>query len=227
MVAFGLLAAGAWTLLHSRYFAASHLVVSGAHHETPTQIVVTAGLASHPPMIDVDAPGISARLRAAYPWIASVSVVEQWPHTVHIVVTERRPVAVVIAEVAPGHSATSMVDATGRLLGVAPAGSRLALLSFPGSLPTLGAPLPAAAQPGLVVASTLPIAFSRQVTGIEVASSGDVTLHMSTPVTFELGQADDLGAKYEAIAAVIAHTTLHAGDVVDVSVPQAVTVSGP
>jgi len=42
-----------------------------------------------------------------------------------------------------------------------------------------------------------------------------------------LGPASDLSQKYEDVASVIARTTLHVGDVVDVSVPQAMTVSGP
>ena len=53
-----------------------------------------------------------------------------------------------------------------------------------------------------------------------------MTLHLATPVSFVLGPASDLGAKYEDVASVIAHTTLHVGDVVDVSVPQAMTVTG-
>jgi hypothetical protein len=52
-------------------------------------------------------------------------------------------------------------------------------------------------------------------------------LELSSPVSFVLGPADQLGAKYEDVASVIASTTMHAGDVIDVSVPQAMTVTGP
>ena len=46
-----------------------------------------------------------------------------------------------------------------------------------------------------------------------------MTLTLTTPVTVDLGPASQLGAKYEDVAAVLAGATLHAGDVIDVSVP--------
>jgi hypothetical protein len=52
-------------------------------------------------------------------------------------------------------------------------------------------------------------------------------IQLTTPVTIELGQATDLTAKYKDIASVIAGATLHPGDVLDVSVPQASTITGP
>jgi len=48
---------------------------------------------------------------------------------------------------------------------------------------------------------------------------------MTAPVTIALGTAEKLGAKFSDIAAIIAGTSLHAGDVVDVSVPQASTIT--
>ena len=87
--------------------------------------------------------------------------------------------------------------------------------------------LAAAAVPGLLVAATLPPAFKAQVAVVQVSTAGWVTLHLTSPVSFVLGPASNLGAKYEDVAAVIARTTLHVGDVVDVSVPQAMTVTGP
>jgi len=62
---------------------------------------------------------------------------------------------------------------------------------------------------------------------VQVNRVGWVTLHLDTPVSFVLGPASDLSQKYEDVASVIARTTLHIGDVVDVSVPQAMTVTGP
>jgi len=42
-----------------------------------------------------------------------------------------------------------------------------------------------------------------------------------------LGPPDDLHAKFVAIASVILHTTLGVGDVVNVTVPDELAVSGP
>ena len=48
---------------------------------------------------------------------------------------------------------------------------------------------------------------------------------MTTPVTFILGPATELHAKFVAVASVIAHSTLHPGDVVDVTVPGEMAVT--
>jgi hypothetical protein len=50
---------------------------------------------------------------------------------------------------------------------------------------------------------------------------------MTSPVSFVLGEPTELHQKFVAIASVIAHSTLVAGDVVDVSVPDELAVSGP
>jgi cell division protein FtsQ len=179
-------------------------------------------------MISVDPSAITRQVTASFPWVASVAVVQRWPHTVAITIVERTPVATVRTRA----GALELVDVTGRRLGAPGHGQVLPGLQFAvkrGSLHgvDLVTQLPAAATPGLIVAKTLPPAFSTQVAMITVDARGWVTLHMTTPVTFKLGPASNLGAKYEAVAAIIDHTTLHVGDVVDVSVPQASTVTGP
>ena len=49
---------------------------------------------------------------------------------------------------------------------------------------------------------------------------------MSSPVTVDLGTASQLQAKYEDVAAILAGATLHAGRVIDVSVPDSPVVTG-
>ena len=218
-------AGGAYALLHSRFFAASIVKVTGERHESAAQVTNVAGLTASPPMISVDPSTIRQRVEAAFPWVATATVTQSWPHTVTIALTERTPVAVV-----PGPKGTSvLVDVSGRRLGPPGQGQLLPRLQYavaPGQPASPGA-LSAAAEPGLIVASTLPPAFSAQVAVVQVDDRGWVTLHLTTPVTFVLGPASNLGAKYEDVAAVIGRTTLHVGDVVDVSVPQAMTVTGP
>jgi hypothetical protein len=58
-------------------------------------------------------------------------------------------------------------------------------------------------------------------------AKGVVALKMTTPVTFVLGPATNLHAKFVAIASVIAHSTLRPGDVVDVTIPGELAVTGP
>lgn len=220
----GLSAAG-YAALHSKLLAASSVTVIGARHETAHQVLDASGLASAPSMLSVDPGLVAARVERTFPWVASVTVVKHWPHTVSIQVSERTAVA----EVLGPHGTTVLVDVTGRRLGTAAPREVLPRLQYaptPGE-PTTTTALSAAAVPGLLVAATLPPAFAAQVAVIQVNTSGWVTLHLTTPVSFVLGPASNLGAKYEDVAAVIARTTLHVGDVVDVSVPQAMTVTGP
>ena len=61
---------------------------------------------------------------------------------------------------------------------------------------------------------------------VTVNAGGVVALRMTTPVTFVLGPPTQLHAKFVSIASVIAHATLRPGDVVDVTVPGALTVTG-
>ena len=77
------------------------------------------------------------------------------------------------------------------------------------------------------VASQLPKAFASQVSVITENSHGSVTLEMTTPVSFVLGPPTQLRAKFIAVASVIAHSTLGVGDVVNVTVPDELAVTGP
>jgi cell division protein FtsQ len=219
-------AGGADAALHSRLFAASHVTVTGARHEPAAAVVHVAGLAGSPAMLSVDPGTIAARVETAFPWVLHAQVTVSWPHSVSIAITERRAVAEVRNKT--GH--LELVDLTGRRLGPPGRNEALPIIEVPTdsvALATAPGVLPAAAAPGLIVASTLPAAFKWQVAVVNVNAQGWVTLELSSPVSFVLGPADQLGAKYEDVASVIASTTMHAGDVIDVSVPQAMTVTGP
>ena len=77
------------------------------------------------------------------------------------------------------------------------------------------------------VAKQLPKSFAWQVSKIMVAANGHVTLGMESPVSFVIGATTNLKAKFVAIASVIAHSTLKAGDVVNVEAPTVLSVTGP
>jgi cell division protein FtsQ len=225
VVVLGAAAGGADAALHSRLFSATHVSVVGARHESVAAVERAAGLNGSPPMLDVDPATIASKLEAAFPWVQRAQVTMSWPHSVTISITERRAVA----EIRTKLGYLELVDVTGRRLGPARPGQSLPLLEAPSARAAVEAApvLPAIAEPGLVVASTLPAAFRWQVAVIDVDAEGWVTLDLSSPVSFVLGPAAQLHAKYEDVASVIASTTLHAGDVIDVSVPQAMTVTGP
>jgi hypothetical protein len=49
---------------------------------------------------------------------------------------------------------------------------------------------------------------------------------MTTPLLVDIGSPSQLEAKYEDVTSILAGATLHTGDVIDVSVPDAPTVTG-
>jgi cell division septal protein FtsQ len=217
-----LILVGAWFLLHSPLFSARSISVTGDVHESAAQVVAAAGLGNHPPLLDVNG-GAAAAAIERLPWVSSATVHVSWPDGVHIAVTDETPRMVVAA---PGNTWT-VLSADGRVLGtvsgVRPPGLILVTVPVaPGAAGTMLSPKDAAA---LKVATTLPPSFSAQVTAVTVEPGGWVQLSMTTPIAVNIGSATQLTAKYEDVSAVLAGATLHAGDVIDVSVPDAVTVT--
>ncbi|MGA7835392.1 MAG: FtsQ-type POTRA domain-containing protein [Acidimicrobiales bacterium] len=212
--------AGQW-VLRQPYFRVQHVTFVGLHHEDATAVLDTSGLVAHPLMIGINDDSIERRL-SSFPWIRSVSVQKHWPNS--IVVTVHENVAVAVAFTAQHQ--LEYVDADGASLGHAPVHANLPTLQYlePRSASW---PFARAGRAAATVASQLPPAFSSQVSVITVDAHGSVTLKMTTPVTFVLGPAVNLRAKFVAVAAVIAHSTLQPGDVVDVTVPDELAVSAP
>ncbi len=215
------LVVGGWFLLHTPLFSARSITVTGNVHETSAEVVAQAGLASHPPLLDVDAGAAAARLEEL-PWVRVASVHVSWPDGVRIAVTEETPRFT--AGTPAGQWATLSND--GRVLALSatrPAG--LLLLTVPEPPGQPGRVLPAKDAPGLRVASTLPASFVGQVTAVTVEPAGWVQLTLTTPVLVDIGTTSELTAKYEDVSSILAGATLHNGDVIDVSVPDAPTVT--
>jgi cell division septal protein FtsQ len=212
---------GGWFVLHTPLFSARSVTVTGNVHETAAQVVAEAGLASHPPLLDVNAGAAAARIEQL-PWVHTATVRVSWPDGVHIAVTEE--VARFTASTAGG--AWESLSADGRVLGESatrPPG--VLLLSVPQPPGGPGTELSTKDAPGLRVASSLPASFAGQVTTVTVEPAGWVQLALTTPIVVDIGTAVDLTAKYEDVSSILAGATLHNGDVIDVSVPDAPTVT--
>jgi cell division protein FtsQ len=208
-------------VLRRPYFRVQHVTFVGLRHESPTAVLDASGLVAHPSMIGVSDESIERHL-SGFAWIHSVSIQKHWPNSV--VVTVRENVAVAVAFSAD--HVLDYVDAAGVSLGPAPLHANLPTLEYlrPESKSW---PYARAGRAAADVASQLPAAFASQVSVITVNAQGSVTLEMTTPVTFVLGPATNLHAKFVAIASVIAHSTLEPGDVVDVTVPDELAVTTP
>ncbi len=207
-------------VLHRPYFSVEHVTISGLVHEPYGAVLARSGLAGHPAMIDVN-PGVVTRHVETFTWIRSATVQRRWPNTVAIVVHERTPVAV-----AHEGARLYLTDQFGHQLAPIARSTTFPLLVATGA-PVTTWPFDTWAQPAARVAGELPPAFASQVAVVHVDHTGNVSLTLTSPLTFQLGPATNLRAKFVSIAAVIAHGTLHAGDVVDVSVPGTLTVTGP
>lgn len=212
---------GGWFLVHTSLFSARSVSVTGNVHETSAEVVSQAGLGSHPPLLDVNAGAVAARLEQL-PWVRSATVHVSWPDGVHIAVTEETPRFTVATTAGQWESLSN----DGRILGgsaTRPPG--LLLLTVPEPPGEPGTILSTKDAPGLRVASSLPPSFVGQVTGVTVEPAGWVQLALTTPVVVDIGTAVELTAKYEDVSSILSGATLHNGDVIDVSVPDAPTVT--
>lgn len=206
--------AGTLALLHSPLFSARHVTVRGEAHTPRAAVVAAAGLRDHPPLVDVS-PGAAARRIEALPWVATATVTRRWPDAVAVRITERRAVAVVA-----GPAGVALVDATGRVLAVQPdAPAALPALDGVGRPAAPGRQLGPAAGPALSVAARLPVALRGPVRSVTVAAGGEVTLGLTGGLTATLGSTEDLTAKFESLAAVLAGAQPKGPAVIDVSVP--------
>ncbi len=214
-----LAAAGDWVLRQS-YFRVQHISFVGVHHEPLSLVLAASGLESHPTMLGVNTATLKANL-AQFAWIDSVQLVKHWPNTVVVTVHESTAVAVAFND----KHVLQFVDPHGRDLGAAPLHANLPTLEFVHPRNAQW-PYGHAGRSAALVASDLPPAFASQVSIVTEDDHGVVTLKMTTPVTFILGPPTQLHAKFVAIASVIAHSTLRPGDVVDVTVPGELAVTG-
>ena len=220
-----LLVLGGWALLHSALFSVRTLNVTGASSLVHDEVVLASGITKGSPMISLDTAAAATSVEAI-PLVKSADVQLRWPSTATIVVTMRTPVAYIASE---GHFVR--IDRTGRVLSISvnpptkfvPVPLEMQVVGVSPGKP--GSWLPDRAGGAVKVAAKVPPAFRSQVAKVVGNADGTVTLQMTAPVTFELGTPDKLHAKFSDIAAIIAGTSLHAGDVIDVSVPQASTIT--
>jgi cell division septal protein FtsQ len=214
---------GIWSLLHSSLFSVRSVSVVGATHETTAQIEAAAGLTDHPPLLDVDT-GAAARGIERLPWVRLAWVTVHWPDGVQVLVAQETPRFVMVAAGGKWAELTGsgrvLADVTARPPGLI----EVAGPQAPGAPGTV---LGAADQLGLHIGTTLPRSFRAQVTLVTVESGGWVQLGMTTPILVNIGDGTQLGAKYEDVSSLLAGAPLHNGDVIDVSVPSAPTVTGP
>lgn len=214
-------------LLHTGFFSAKKVAVTGRHPHTPAATILAAAqLSGHPPLISVNPGAVTARVERL-PWIATARVSRNWPDHITIAVTER----VAVASFAGPGTSWSELDRTGRTVQVdaarVPSLVDVAVRDAQGGVPPapLGSTANSSALPALAVAGTLPPAFSKQVTQVIGNADGTVDLALNSGLTVLLGTDEDLRAKYVDVASIIAGAPLRGAKTIDVTVPKSPTVS--
>jgi len=211
-------------VLRSPLLEVRHVDVTGDQHTPRAEILRAAGLSSGGVLM-IDA-GSRRAVRAveALPWVARVSFARRWPWTLLVRVQERSPVALVQAGLV-----TDVVDVTGRVLEVVPAGGRAPALPL-----VLGA---AGAAPGhdvspaapsteqdldhlfMAAAATPPALADRHLSVSWSGAEGLVAHLQGTGATVLLGGTSDLDYKLGVLSEIVSDVQLSGYSLVDLTVP--------
>jgi cell division protein FtsQ len=202
-------------VLHSPLLVVRRHRVSGEVQTSAADVLHAAGLDRHPLMIDLDLRGATAAI-GRLPWIATARVRRSWPDTVIVTVTERVPAAVI---------AGMLVDASGRVLSVAPSFAALVPVgadrgTTPPPVPRPGGEVAAVYRPGLMVATAIPPALRPAVGAVLGGAGGVVRLTLTEGASALLGDTTALGQKLEAVLTVVDRVRIGHGTI-DARVPSA------
>lgn len=208
--------------VRSPLFAARHVRVSGAAHTPIAEVIAAGRLGGHPLMIDVHPGRIDAAIERL-PWVARASARTSWPDAVEVAVVERTAVATIASALGP-----VLVDATGRVLGPAPAAAGVPPIAVDGGSPPVPAPLapPAGADvaavyaPGLAVAAALPTALIPSIIRIIVVPGRSVGLQLTGGASARLGDTSDLPSKLTAVLTLVERVRI-GSSTIDATVPSA------
>jgi cell division protein FtsQ len=213
-VSLPLLTGGWMWLRHSSFVAVQRVRVSGVHGAEAQAIeAALTGAARHMSTLDVNLGALRA---AAAPFVVvrAVHATASPPHGLSIEVTERLPVAALLA----GGTRTA-VAADGVVLGPALLSSTLPTLTG-SSAPATGAPV---GDPGLLSALTVlgaaPEPFARVVARVFSGASG-LTVAMRNGLLAYFGDATRPHAKWLSLARVLADSSSSGASYVDVRVPE-------
>lgn len=203
----------------SPLLAVRKLRLEGASQVNEAQVRQASGIHSGVAMIDVDTSAAQRRLEAL-PWVDTAHVQREWPGEVRVTLTERTPVAQVVVG-----SSWYLIDDTGRVLDKT-AARRVDLATVKGV---------AAAQPGKVLAHSdvlvpvvtrMPVVVQEAVDHVSLVKGSVVQLTLLGGGVATFGGADHLSAKYVSLTTMLDHLPqLHKGCTLDVSVPEAPTLT--
>lgn len=210
-VAVVLVVGGTWALFFSSWLTARTVDVTGVSTLSTVRIRAAAHVPLDRPLARLDLAAIQARVESIGA-VEHAEISREWPHTVHIAITERTPVAVV-----DRGNGLQQVDESGVLFGSPthrPAG--MPLIKADPSMDS-----DALAQAGQVAAS-LPADLAHRVNYLQLRSADDIVLLLHDGRTVVWGSAADSTNKAEVADVLLRRKVSQ----VDVSVPGRPTTRG-
>jgi len=196
-------AALVWLVGFSSVLGVNRVQVDGTTLVTADQVTAAAQVVNGTPLARVDGKAIAARVTAAIPEVASVTVSRHWPNTLVIYVTERA----IVYQVQSGDG-YQWVDATGRLFH-----------SSPDAQPVPVATVDSTNQPLVAdvatVVTALPGDLLPHVVNIDAATPDSITLNLDDGRQVIWGSADQSDLKAQVIGPLLQQS----GKVYNVSAP--------
>lgn len=194
------------------------VTITGADQTGPDIVAAVAGIENGTPSVSVNGAAIARRIEEL-PWVANARVDRSLSGDVSIRVIERVPVATV------GYGAQRMaVDRDGRIL--APADHQLNVPSIGGLRPadTVGTTVRDRQRTVAALVATLPTEATTDLLSIRDDGEGLQALR-ADGITVRLGDATEIRAKFDAVAAALTAYDPSEVATIDVRVPNAVAVT--
>ena len=193
--------------------------VRGVSHTSPDAVTEAAGITPGDPLAWFDADAAEQGI-AALPWVDDVVITRSWTGEVGIEVTERTPVAGIVA---PGEDAWLLVDGEGRVLATVGAEpTDVAVMDGVTASAEPGDRLDDVALGALAVAAAIPEGLRPDVARVSGTGTGtEFEAALRAGGVIALGGPDEAEAKLRAAAAVLATVTPGCVDRLDVALPDA------
>jgi cell division protein FtsQ len=199
------------TVLFTPVLGVRTVDVSGTQALTPEQVRLAAEVPLGTPMIRLDTDSIKSRV-GVLSRVGSVDVVREWPSTIVIEITERKPVATFA-----GPGGVHLVDATGD--------DYATVATAPPGLPTITVPHVAANDPAtqavFAVLAVMPAQLRPSLVNVSAQTPDSVTFTLTNGKTVIWGDAGDATQKAAVLAALLSQP----GRTYDVSAPDLPTIS--
>ena len=193
-----------WVVFFSSLVTARGVEVTGTRTLGDSRIERAADVPTGTPLARLDLGAIRNRVESLAA-VRRVAVSRSWPHTVHIVVTERTPVAVI-----DEGNGLKALDSEGVLFG--------SYKTQPRGLPLVktkpNTPDEALVEAGRVV-TALPARIAAQVATVSVASVDEIELVLRSGRRVVWGSAEDSQNKAEVLAVLLKRKSQQ----IDVTVP--------